>query len=603
MIIEEINLKTFKGFQDFRLACSDLTVLMGENNSGKTSILQALQVVSSILRFCFGDGEGPSFGQPRWDYDPIQQFQKLGYPAHLREELWFNRLMSQPFGLTVKLSGEVEVDLQVTGPERYKIDVLKAGTSIKANSLTDETSQKIVMDLYRRFCSEFVLPVGTITPGEEHLNYPKYQEIVRKGRSSEVWRGSLYWIHNDNKEAFEEYVSAVKRYLPDIDILAPRLAHDNAATVEIRFKDKKTSLDILSGGGGLRTIMSLLARLVFTKPGVLLFDEPDAHLHGTLQREVARMLIDYVSENDVQVFVSTHAPDFIAEVPLEKLVWIDRRKKEGQRCEGIGKTLVELGSMSHIDAIRSVGADKVLFVEGDLDKKVLEGLVRKAGLQTLFEDKTVLIARLPGGKGDKKHVAAFCGFLRNVLGYDFKMACITDNDYEIAANGNAGDDEICDQVAFGQLEVKEIENYLIEPQVLCTAAKTDARRQTDQGAKTVSTPSLKEIEKKLAEVCEKKAIRDAVKYQMMQQFMNMQNASLSNATGLQKAEEAFDVKWKDFDWRIRHCSGKQVLKVVREWMKSEYGLSLSNRVLLKAVNDCPPDVERIAKNICEHFYG
>lgn len=602
MIIEELTVQSFKGFQKFTLPCSELTVLVGENNSGKTSILQALQVISSILRFAFGDGESPNFEPVRWQSNPESQFRKLGYPPHLSDEIWHNRITSQPCNVSVKLSEEIEVNLDLPGPQSYRLDILEKGTSIKTNVL-EENNQELVTKLYRWFRTEFVPPVGTITPVEKNLSYPELENMLRDGKSSEVWRVNLYWIYNDKKEAFGEYVAAIRKYLPEIELLAPRLAHNNPSTVEIRFKDKGTNLDILSGGGGLRTIMSLLARIVFTDARVLLFDEPDAHLHGTLQREIARMLSDYVSENEVQIFVSTHAPDFIAEVPLESLVWIDRGSTRGLACEGIGKILAELGSMSHIDAIRAVGADKVLFVEGNMDKGILGNLMSKTGFQNPFEDNEVLTAELPGGKGDKRHVTAFARFQREVFKCELKMGCITDNDYEMMPNDTTSDAGTNDQVIFTQLGVKEVENYLIGAEVIYAAANCAATRRNEHSANECKVPRLEEIRNKLEEVLEIGEIQDAVKWHFVAQYAQRQSASLSDPTILREGKETFDEKWADFEWKIRNCPGKKVLKRVREWIQREFKLTITNKVLVEAMDECPKDVVKIAKDISGHFWG
>ena len=59
MIIEHLHLQSFKGFRDFNLECSQFTVLVGRNNGGKTSILQAIQLLHDIFVFAFGNGEQP----------------------------------------------------------------------------------------------------------------------------------------------------------------------------------------------------------------------------------------------------------------------------------------------------------------------------------------------------------------------------------------------------------------------------------------------------------------------------------------------------------------------------------------------------------------
>jgi predicted ATP-dependent endonuclease of OLD family len=71
MMIEEIHLVSFKGFRDFTLKCAPVTVLVGLNSSGKTSILQSIQLVDDIVRYAFGGWNGvaverPNFSNVQW---------------------------------------------------------------------------------------------------------------------------------------------------------------------------------------------------------------------------------------------------------------------------------------------------------------------------------------------------------------------------------------------------------------------------------------------------------------------------------------------------------------------------------------------------------
>ena len=127
----------------------------------------------------------------------------------------------------------------------------------------------------------------------------------------------MYWRYNfGRKEYFEEIAETVRRYLPAATIRPPRLTGDAPPGVVIEFEEQATTFDIRTGGGGLFTLLSLAFVLRFSDSKCLLLDEPDAHLHASLQREITPMLMDHAAENDVQVFVATHSPTFIAECPV-----------------------------------------------------------------------------------------------------------------------------------------------------------------------------------------------------------------------------------------------------------------------------------------------
>ena len=121
----------------------------------------------------------------------------------------------------------------------------------------------------------------------------------------------------------------------------------------------------------------------------------------------AQMLTQYAVENETQVIVATHGPDFIAACPVDALVWVDTQLREGRRCSDLGRTLADLGSITKADAARAYGANKILFVEGSLDQNVLRQLFGLSRRKNPFDYGSVIVANLPGGKGDQYHVEMF----------------------------------------------------------------------------------------------------------------------------------------------------------------------------------------------------
>ncbi len=384
MFIEEIRLTSFKGFQDFTLKCSPFTTLVGLNSRGKTSILQAVQLLYDILVHAFGRQKQPQFSNPpAWEADPSYGINRLNFSDP--DALWLNKKTSEPCNISIKLSEGVEVRLEVAGRSRYKLNVLKDNVSIVANSINQPEHRKIIEDIFA-LRPIYVPPIGALSPVEPLLSRPELERQLDMGRMSECWRSNLFWLYNDGrKEDFDRVEGIVQRYLPSAKIRLPKLNHDTPPKVEVQFEEE-TIFDISTSGGGLRTLLNLATIMHFSQSQCLLLDEPDAHLHSSLQKDIARMLLNYAAENDVQIFAATHAPDFIAEVPVESLVWIDRAKTEGIACSGIGRFLIDLGAITKAEAIRAFGADKILFVEGSLDRGVLTQLIDCSGKKNPFKD-------------------------------------------------------------------------------------------------------------------------------------------------------------------------------------------------------------------------
>lgn len=607
MLIKEIHLTSFKGFNNFTLKCSPFTVLVGLNNSGKTSILQAIQLVCDLFIFAFGgyrnrDIEQPDFNNPQWSANPSSSINRLSFDTP--EVLWLNKNTSVPCEISVKLSGNVEIRLKVVGLDNYRLDLFVDETSIR-NSIGEPQYQKIIEDIFA-LRATYTPSVAGLSPVEDKLNYPQLMQKLDRGLIAECWRSYLYWLWNDgDKTVFDQVVEVVQRYLPDIVVREPKLTHDSSAKVLIEFEQDGLTYDISTSGGGFRTVLGLAVILYFSKSKCLLLDEPDAHLHSSLQRQVARMLLDHTFENQVQVFVTSHAPDFISEVPIEYLTWIDRTKNEADFCNGVGNFLVDLGAMTKADAVRASGADKILFVEAGLDRNVIKQFVDSYSTalperRNFFEDSTVIVAELPSGKGDSQHLQTFQKLIREAFNLDVNVACIVDNDYDFS--NNAEETSNGSTPLLLTLKCKEIENYLLDPDLISRAAQNEAERRESHTGQTINYPSPEEVQNKLSDILNSTEIRDTVHDQIVPKYRATLNNELDDATKEEQGRQWFDKIWSDFNSQIRYCPGKMVLSQIRKWCQEQYSLTLTSHKLI-SVLEPPEDMQDIMKKLEEYFYG
>lgn len=599
MRIERLQLTSFKGFSDFTVSLGQVATLVGLNSAGKTSVLQAVKLVHDIVVFAFGGGDRPDFSAPQWTANPSSAIQRVSYADP--DAVWLGKRTSEPCSINAIFTGGVEVRLDIIGPRQYKLNVSKNGDSL-VGDLPSQVLKEAIEGIFS-MRPIFVPSVGETSPLEKLPSYAELRSKFDEGSVSHVWRSYLFWLYNDgNKDEFEQVVSLVGQYLPGAKVLPPQLAHDNPPRVMLQFVEEGAVFDISMSGGGLRTLLNLAVMLRLSGSRCLLLDEPDAHLHSSLQRAVAALLTDYAEENDLQILIASHAPDFISELPVESLVWIDRTQKKGLTCNEVGRLLVDLGAMTKADAIRSCGADRVLFVEGSFDIAVLRELLSLSAGQNPCDDPQVIVAKLPSGGGSAAHLRAFEAMSRSALRLPIKVACIKDKDYDILEGEVSEATEGSDPLLL-VLPRKEIENYLVEPSVLASAAGDAARKRTDRTGADVSVPTQADLATELQDILNRVAIREQVRWQVIHRYRDSLEGDLDGSTKEKKADEWFQAQWSDPKWRLAHCPGKAVLKEVRDWCQQHYSLTLTKRCLLDALSGPPADFHGIARQLQVHFYG
>jgi len=112
-------------------------------------------------------------------------------------------------------------------------------------------------------------------------------------------------------------------------------------------------------------------------PGVLLIDEPEAHLHPGAVKSVARWLVERNREDGIGVVVATHEVEFL-DLPADsaQLVYVSRKPGQYSRADAVGADL--LGALeAHADDVGLsrgqilLRSKAVLVVEGTQDVAVL----------------------------------------------------------------------------------------------------------------------------------------------------------------------------------------------------------------------------------------
>jgi len=593
MIIEELYLKSFRGFKEFHLKCSPLTVLVGPNSSGKTTILQAVQLVFDILAHAYaGARDVRSF---KWSSSPGSLIDRLKLVEH--EDLWFHKAASEACEISLKLSGGIELRAGITRGN-YELDLIEDGVSLRELLVAPKPG---TIENILRIRPSYVPAVGAISPTEILTGHADFERGFAGGEAAAFWRRRLYWLYNDRgTKRFESIVAFIRRCLPGVEVMEPHLSHDSQPQVQILFEEGGTVFDIGSSGGGLRTLLNVSAFLNLSQSECLLFDEPDAHLHSSLQKGVARMFMDYVSEGKRQVFAATHAPDLISEIPIEDLVWIDKQETEGRTCNEVGKVLVDLGAISTTQAVQ-INKNKMLLAEGDLDLEVYAAFFDLAGFENNpFRDVAVSKANLPNGKGDAAILVTFHAMLKEAIDPEMRIACITDNDYDLDDAPSADPSDRSKPLCLS-LRRKEIENYLIEPQVIAKAAAAAAREQEQHKKQEVNAPDPEQVDQELERILGDPEIF-RFRSLAVTEYIKSLEPGQDQSTRLEKALHWFEENWGDKEWRRRNCPGKKVLKKLKDWCQTEYSLTLTDGKLIDALESCPEDIVGIASQVHQYFY-
>ncbi|MFW6255796.1 MAG: AAA family ATPase, partial [Candidatus Sumerlaeota bacterium] len=164
--------------------------------------------------------------------------------------------------------------------------------------------------------------------GEKDTEYAEHLSV-----SGDNLSAVSQYIYEQHPEIFDKILDAMKKRVPGIeDIKAEPLPNGK---IILRFRDgsfKDPFIDRYVSDGTIK-MFAYLVLLNDPQPHPLLcVEEPENQLYPHLMSQLAEEFLEYCNrrEDGGQVFVSTHSPEFLNEVPIESVFWLDKENGSTQ---------------------------------------------------------------------------------------------------------------------------------------------------------------------------------------------------------------------------------------------------------------------------------
>jgi len=362
-MITELTLHNFKRFGDLRFGIPGHVVLAGPNNTGKTTLLQALAAWSLALE----RWRAANDFNPRKGYVKVPMTRSMFSAVPLRnfELLWNDR----------KYAGRVEIGVRLADG-RHIVMELESDSSEQIyvkprNDVNPEHLRAVPPPV------SYVPPMTGLSVDEPVYQRAKIEQLLGLGKPGEVIRNLLLLTHQD--DAAWTRLTEVIRRLFNFELLPPDGMGADIVAEYQRLADTGQSaprLDIGSAGSGFQQVL-LLMTFLHARPGsVLLLDEPDAHLHVILQDAIYHELKSVAERDGSQLIAATHSEVIIDAVEPDQLfVVLDEPRKVADNEEK--RALIRsLKVLDNADIMRAMVAPGVLYVEGHTDLALLREWAR-----------------------------------------------------------------------------------------------------------------------------------------------------------------------------------------------------------------------------------
>lgn len=430
-VITKIKLKNFKRFKSSQIEFNEeLNVIIGDNESGKSTILQALDIVISGSRKKV-DNIGLEYF---FNAEIIKEFMSGDKLYVDLPELYIELYLNEQSNF--RLNGQINSD-----------NVVCDGLSLvcKPNDEYSEEIQQILNQENICFPFEYYSILFRTFSGQGYTGYSKFLKKIFIDNSSmnneyaaREYIKDVYSKHATPKERAKhahEYRYFKSGYVKNV------LGNINNRLGEYSFDlktDAKSNLDndlsikegdiaIVNMGEGRQCFIKTEFALANTNPksdvDILLLEEPENHLSHI---NMAKLIVRIRDAHSRQKFITTHSNMISTRLDLRKTIIFNSNNENSLKLDQIPENTAKFFMKSpDNNVLQYILSKKVLLVEGDAEYILIEDFFKKVTGNELSEMDVHVIS--VGGTRFKRYLD-----IGKELG--IKTAVIRDNDNDYQKN-------------------------------------------------------------------------------------------------------------------------------------------------------------------------
>jgi predicted ATPase len=490
-ILKYIALENFKSFEFLgKIPLSESSVIIGPNNSGKTTVLQALSLWNQGIKNWHQ--EKKHIKVPKSEGVGLNRLLITQVPVKEVKYFWNNVKTKQgkdniEIKITVGLffnNEEVACTLILRYYNSEVVYMYPSKETVEIEGLIEYAASLDVKILY---------PMSGITNQEFLLQKGAIDTYIGQGKTSEILVNLCYKIFETNTSDWQKVVGLM-RNLFDIELQNPQFIEANG-TLELKYntgqiKGKTYALDISLSGRGQQEMLLLITYLLANKKSVLLLDEPDAHLELLRQRQVFALLKHLADENENQIIIATHSEVISNEAQNNLTLIVGGDVIDiSHNPAGQVRAFIKQYGIEHF--YKAKHKKSVIYVEGSTDIDMLLAFAKKLNhaSQSILESPFYYfytqdveekddeleknLARIAADNYEQKQIHRHhFDIMKNAV-VELKGLAIFDSD------GKEKNDEIERKQDFSIVYWKryELENYFVTPSVVFNYIKTNTTNE------------------------------------------------------------------------------------------------------------------------------
>jgi AAA15 family ATPase/GTPase len=351
--IKGLNVKTFRGITDLDIQdFSEINIITGENNCGKTSLLEVIHGISFPLEMSnwISSVRSRDVGYGGLDsYESLKDIFDINAPEKKVDVAFCDK---DGDCHSIQISAEEHVEV-MTEKERDKLQFVKI---FKLNDDDDSNDSNDDDDIYDDFeevanvevksmCLYFKLinSNGEIAEKENIIYDFTRRMITNRINVLSAYKSvyiapfqhtsSIFYLKEvlNDTDLYNEMLTVLKKFDPDI-VNINAYSEGNRTVFMLTSKKNKKALPLNVYGDGMKKVLLLMSAIVKAKDGILLLDEFETAIHTSVMSDVFSWILKTSKRLNVQLFLTSHS-----EEAIKKILTCDEKLKKSIRVVTLAK--------------------------------------------------------------------------------------------------------------------------------------------------------------------------------------------------------------------------------------------------------------------------
>lgn len=389
MKIKSFEFAHIKAFKSLKFDLDSTSVLIGQNDHGKSSILKAIDIILNQLpKEALEAGTlHPDLAERLLPVFPVNAKARritVNYEAAGKVKQLHITVRTD---LTFTVLEDVERNAKTSPHSLAVLNKLREHNKFILIPALRDASSSDFQDLFGRMLRQHGL--AKMVPQKAGGTPKEYRVLkgIRDKISSEIspYINSALLPEIEKYFGFKTQHKLGLKFDVDVQNVGEWIIDNLRLGFQVGDKENVT-LALSEAGSGVQSGVLLALHRLEQKAAdnpdtqfILAVEEPEAFLHPQRQKELYQDIVAAQSSN-LRVIVTTHSPYIVAETPFTKLGLV---KKDGQHATlfvpSIGSTKERDMFDSYSDDVNALlfFAEKVVLVEGESDARVIKVLLQK----------------------------------------------------------------------------------------------------------------------------------------------------------------------------------------------------------------------------------